>query len=254
MVRRTIGIILLAACFGGCARRMTTPRVIYLDGAGWYSGDGPVRAGLRRAGFNGPVDRFGWSAMLGPLHDHVMAGKGHPAVPQLARRITRLRQANPDGKIVLMGLSAGTSLVVSALEELADDVSVDYVVLLSPSISSRHDLGEALRHVSRRLYATHSPHDGLLAGALSAGLAAGRPAGQIGFKVPKDLDDEQRELYRKVVNLPWRAEYAAYGWDGGHVSVTSAQFIRVVIAPRILDDLPHPLDRPMVPGKVALHE
>ena len=233
---------------------MTTPRVIYLDGAGWYSGDGPVRAGLRRAGFNGPVDRFGWSAMLGPLPDHLMAGKGHPAVPQLARRITRLRRANPDGKIVLMGLSAGTSLVVSALEELADEVSVDHVVLLSPSISSRHDLSDALRHVRRRLYATHSPHDGLLAGVLSAGLESGRPAGQIGFKIPKDLDDERRKLYSKVVNLPWRPGYAAYGWDGGHVSVTSAEFVRVVIAPRILDDLGHPLDRPMGGGEVASHE
>lgn len=254
MVRRTIGIMLFAACFGGCAQRMTTPRVIYLDGAGWYSGDGPVRAGLRRGGFRGPVERFGWSAMLGPLHDHVMAGKGHPAVSQLARRITRLRRANPDGRIVLMGLSAGTSLVVAALEKLADEVSVDYVVLLSPSISSRHDLSEALRHVTRRFYATHSPHDGLLPGVLSAGLEAGRPAGQVGFKIPRDLDDRRKGLYRKVVNLPWRPGYAAYGWDGGHVSVTSAEFISVVIAPRILDDLRHPLDRPMVGGEVASHE
>ena len=233
---------------------MTTPRVIYLDGAGWYSGDGPVRAGLRRAGFEGAVDRFGWSALLGPLHDHVMAGKGHPKASELARRITGLRRANPEGRIVLMGLSAGTSIIVSALEKLPDDVSVDYVVLLSPSISSRRDLSGALGHVRRRLYATHSPHDGILAGALSAGLERGRPAGRVGFEVPPDLADKDQRLYRKVVNLPWRPGYVAYGWDGGHVSVTSAEFIRVVIAPRILEDLPHPLDRTAAGGEVALND
>jgi pimeloyl-ACP methyl ester carboxylesterase len=233
----------LALGAGGCADHLACPRVIYLDGAGWYSGDGPVRRGLRAAGFAGRVDRFGWQSLLGALHDHVMAGQGHPDVPRLARRIEELREANPDGKIVLMGLSAGTSLIVAALERLAQGVEVDHVVLLSPSVSSEHDLREALRHVRGRMYATHSPHDSLLAGVASAGLEHGRPAGQVGFQRPRGLSPEGRRLYRKLVNLPWRGEYAAYGWNGGHVSVTRQEFIRAVIAPRVLQDAPHPLDR-----------
>lgn len=250
-----IAVVLLAGAIGlsGCAQSGSGPRAIFLDGAGWYGGDRPVRDGLRKAGFPGRVERFGWSGMLGPLHDHLTATKHHPRVAELSRHITKLREANADDKIVLIGLSAGTSLIVSALENLPEEVTVDYVVLLSPSISSLHDLTKALSHIERRLYATHSAHDQLLAAALSAGLEYGRPAGQVGFKPPPDATDEQQELYRKVVNLPWRPGYAAYGWNGGHVSVTSSDFIRVVIAPRILDDLSHPLDRPMG-HEVAWHD
>ncbi len=241
-MRILTAIMILAICLGGCSQYEPGPRAIYLDGAGWYTGDGPVRQGLREAGFAGKIERFGWSSMLGPLADHVTAGPGHPKAKQLSRYLTKLRQGGPDDKLVLMGLSAGTSIVVSALEKLPPGVSVDHVVLLSPSVSSRRDLTEALRHVKYRLYVTSSPHDVLLACSASAGLESGRPAGQVGFEPPQDANDETRELYRKVVTLPWRPGYAAYGWDGGHVSATSAEFIRVVIAPRILEDRPHPLD------------
>ncbi len=239
-------ILLLAGVMGlSCSTSNDSgPRAIYLDGAGWYSGDGPVREGLRKAGFPGRVERFGWSSMLGPLHDHVNACDRHPAAEKLARHVTKLRRSGGKERIVLIGLSAGTRIIISALERLPDEVSVDHVVLLSPSVSSLHDLTRSLPHVRGRLYATYSAHDQLLAVALSAGLERGRPAGQVGFKPPSDAEAETRKLYQKVVSLPWRPEYIAYGWDGGHVSVTSPEFIRAVIAPRILGDLPHPLDSP----------
>jgi len=222
---------------------MTCPRVVFLDGAGWYSGDGPVRDGLRRGGFEGPVERFSWQSLLGPAVDHITADEDHPAVSGLAERITDLRRANPDGRLVLVGYSAGTSILVEALEKLPKDVWVDHVVLLAPSISSRHDLTKALGHIHGRLYATNSPYDALLSNATSAGLKLGPPAGWVGFKLPKPLSGGKKKLYRKVVNLPWRPGYLAYGWDGGHMSVTRSEFIRVVIAPRITEDKPHPLDR-----------
>jgi pimeloyl-ACP methyl ester carboxylesterase len=236
----------LVALLAGCASDLSTPRVIFLDGAGWYTGDGPVRAGLQKAGFNGPVERFGWASGLGPLHDHLVVGPSHPRTGALAERITQLRQANPNGKIVLMGLSAGSRVVVCGLEKLPPTVAVDHVVLLSPSISSRHDLGKALRHVKGRLYFTTSKQDGILSTACSAGMEGGRPAGQAGFVLPDHPTTQTKDLYRKVVPLPWRPGYLAYGWDGGHVSATSSDFIRVVIAPRIIDDSPHPLDQALV--------
>lgn len=241
--------VLLAALMYGCASDVTTPRVIFLDGAGWYSGDGPVRAGLRQAGFVGPVERYGWSSGLGPLHDHLVVGPSHPRTRSLARRITQLRQADPNGKIILMSLSAGSGIVVHALEQLPPDIAVDHVVVLSPSICSRHDLTQALRHVKGRLYVTTSMQDHILAAAGSAGMEGGPPAGQKGFVLPDYGNAETKRLYQKVIHLPWRPGYSAYGWDGGHVSVTRSDFIRVVIAPRIMEDLPHPLDRPMVPSR-----
>jgi len=256
-LRITTAIGLLSAALAGCEQPMTCPRAIYLDGAGWYSGDGPVRTGLRTGGYPGPVDRFHWQGLLGPvgaLSDHMGANGNHPKVPQLARRIEQLRQVNPNGQIVLVGLSAGTSLIVCALERLGEDVEVDYVVLLSPSVSDRHDLTDALRHVRHRFYATISPHDGMLASAGPAGGESGRPAGLVGFRLPRKMTRERKKLLAKLIPLPWRPEYLAYGWDGGHVSATSADFIRAVITPRLLDDLPHPLDRPALTEKEATHD
>lgn len=250
MSRLVVLSLALALVLGaGCAGSGQGPRVIFLDGAGWYTGDAPVRAGLRQAGFAGAVERFGWSSLLGPLSDHLLAGENHPKVDALANRIVRLRKANPDSPLILMGLSAGTGIIVNALEKLPPGVMVDHVVLLSPSVSSRHDLSAALEHVRGRLYATNSPHDTLLSAGSSAGLERGAPVGRVGFRPPSHWDDERRRLYRKVVNLPWQPEYAAYGWDGGHVSATSRDFIRVVLAPRIMDDQPHPLDVPMVASR-----
>jgi len=245
-VRTIILSAVAAALLGGCAAQSTCPRVIYLDGAGWYGGDRSVRSGLRKAGFAGTVERFEWSSLLGPLPDHVTAGANHPKVAELADRITQLRRARPDCKIVLIGLSAGTGIIVNALERLPTDVTVDHVVLLSPSVSDGHNLSEALKHIDGRLYATSSPHDALLAAASSAGMERGRPAGRKGFKIPRDLDINALNQYRKLVHLPWRPAYVAYGWDGRHVSVTNSDFIRVVIAPRIMEDQPYPLDRPAV--------
>lgn len=240
-----MAVLLLSLAAGGCKGTMTCPRVIYLDGAGWHSGDGPVRKGLLGAGFAGAVERYDWQGLFGPLPDHLWANEHHGSVPALARRVTKLRRANPEGRIVLMGLSAGTGLVVAALEKLPEDILVDDVVLLSPSVSAWHDLTQALRHVRRRLYATHSRYDGLLSTSGSAGGKRGPPAGRRGFRLPEEMPLEKQVLYRKLIHLPWRPEYAAYGWDGGHVSVTSRDFIRVVIAPRILGEEPHPLDRPI---------
>lgn len=245
MPKRVWMILLTGAALalGGCNHGKGCPRVLFVDGAGWYTGDAGVRSGLRAAGFPGPVERFGWASLLGPLPDHLLAGSGHPRVEALARRITELRTANPDGKIVLMGLSAGTCIIVYALERLPADVQVDYVVLLSPSISSEHNLARALGRVKYRFYATCSMNDPLLSGAASAGLESGRPAGLDGFEIPSQ-DDEARAAYSKLVEIPWQPSYAAYGWNGGHVSATSKDFIHIVIAPRIMDDLPYPLDHP----------
>ena len=145
--------------------------------------------------------------------------------------------------------------MVRALEELPRGVDVDHVLLLSSSVSSRHNLAEALEHVRGRLYATVSRKDMLLASlAVGADGKLGSPAGRRGFVLPRELSDHQQRLYAKVINLPWRPAYAGFGWKGGHFHVTRGRFIKNVIAPRLLGYRPFPLDRPLVvtePGHQA---
>jgi pimeloyl-ACP methyl ester carboxylesterase len=239
-VLRSIGVSLVTAALvlvaAGCSPpSMTCPRVVFLDGAGWPTGDRPVREGLASAGYPGPVERFGWSR-LGPLADHVLAGPDHLKTDELAGRITDLRRANPDGQIVLMGLSSGCTIIVYALERLTADVKVDEVVLLSASTSTRTDLREALTHVRGRMYVTINPRDPVLAAGESSGPRSGDPAGRMGFQAPEDLplDEDGQALYRKVEYILWKPEYGDLGWQGGHTGATAARFIQTIIGPKVM--------------------
>ncbi|MCP4251036.1 MAG: hypothetical protein GY778_28700 [bacterium] len=244
-------VLVLASCLGpilaGCNHGVSTPRVVYLDGAGWFGSSRAVKSGLRAAGYRGAFEVFTWTTFLGAPADHLVAARSTIPAKRLARRLTALRRVNPKGKIYLIGLSAGTAVVVKGLEALPEGIEVDQVVLLSSSVSARHNLANALKHVRGRLYATNSRNDMILVSlGVSADGKVGRAGGRAGFVLPKRKTRAVREQYAKMVNLPWRPGYAAFGWNGGHVRVTRAEFIQRVIAPRILSNQPFPLDRPLV--------
>ncbi|HKQ46757.1 MAG TPA: hypothetical protein VJZ71_01665 [Phycisphaerae bacterium] len=239
-----VGLVLMISGVGGCAEKIRGPVVFYLDGAGWYASAGSVESGLRKAGYKGSFRTFSWSAFLGPAHDHLITAKSGLLARQLARRIEKARAANPDAPIHVMGLSAGTSLILRALEELEDGVKVDNVVLFSSSASSEHNLTRVMRHVRRNLYATTSPHDSILSTLpVNADGKGGPPAGRVGFRFPRGSTRESISAYQRVVNLPWQPTYLGFGWNGSHTSVTGSEFVAAVIAPRVLTSEPYPLDR-----------
>ncbi len=242
-VGATIICLIALAAAGGCGTPPRGPVVFYLDGAGYYSSAGKVNRGLRRAGYTGHFERFSWSAYLGPAHDHLVAAKSRYVARRLAGKIEKVRRGDPDGQINVMGLSAGTAVILQALEQLPTGIQVDNVVLFSPSVSANHDLTKALRHVRRTLYATCSPNDRILGSLIvNADGKFGTPAGRSGFRIRRP-GAEAETAYRKVVNLHWKPGYLAYDWDGGHTAVTNSKFIAAVVAPRILSSEPYPLDR-----------
>ena len=220
--------------------------VVFLDGAGWSGSERRVRAGLHAAGFTGHVEVFGWSSRLGPLPDHFLVGRKKRVGKRLAERVVKRRAKCPEADLHLMGLSAGSGVIVYALEQLPKGVCVDNVVLFAPSISAKHDLSAAMQRVRGCLYATSSPRDGILSGLrINADGEAGYPAGLYGLHIPSRV--KRFDLYSRVVNLPWRAAYAELGWNGSHTGATGKQFVERVIAPRILADGPRPLNRPLAP-------
>jgi acetyl esterase/lipase len=231
----------------GCADAKKGPIIYYLDGAGWYSSSPSVSAGLRKAGYTGEFQTFSWSAFLGPAHDHLVTAHDKGTARRLAHLIERKRSRDPEGQINLMGLSAGTAVVLSALEQLKPGVQVDNVVLFSPTVSGERDLTRIMQHVRRNLYATSSPSDGIVGAiAVNADGKPGIPAGRRGFKLPRKSDRITREAYSRVVNLPWQPSYIGFDWTGGHTAVTNRDFVAGVIAPRILTSERYPLDRPIV--------
>ncbi len=245
----SLGLLAGAGCAGPPIAN-TDSVVVFLDGAGWSGSHRRVEAGLRAAGYRGHVESFAWSSLLGPGPEHLLVARKKRKARQLAERIAEYRQRKPGGELHLMGLSAGSAVVVFALEQLPANVAVDNVVLFSPSISAKHDLSVAMEHVNGHLYATSSPYDKILAGVFAnADGVAGRPAGLHGLRVPSRV--KRYDLYARVVNLPWRPAYADLGWNGSHTGVTRREFVQHVIAPRILSNGPRPLDRPMAPDWIS---
>lgn len=228
----------------GCAEKPAATITYYCDGAGWYSSAGSVEAGLRAAGYQGQFHTFSWSSYLGAGPDHFINAGSKLIARGLTHKIEKARQQSPHTAIHVMGLSAGTSIVLNAIEQLPSGVSVNNVVLFSPSVSSLRNLTPIMQHVRGRLYATTSESDGILSTlAVNADGKSGRPAGLVGFQMTSRPSAEVREAYSRVVNLPWRAGYLPYDWNGGHTTVTNRDFVRAVIAPRVLGDEPYPLDR-----------
>lgn len=209
--------------------------VFYFDGAGgggligWQD---KVKDGLRAAGFRGKFQNVRWQTGLGILADHETS---HEYKRKQARdavaKILAFRQRS-QGRIHLIGLSAGTAVAVYTLEALPEDVRVDNVALLSSSLTSLYDLTPALRHVSGKMLVTISSEDGVLKASEpvlgTTGDRPGEPAGLVGF-VEHDVAGD------KIQFLRWRPAYEQQDWDGGHTDVTNAPFVRDVLAPRILE-------------------
>jgi len=242
------GLLAGPVAMAGCAApSRPSSIVIFLDGAGHFTAGGNVRKGLRSAGFDGQFQNYIWTSFLGWGTDHLLVARSGLKAQGLADRIERLRQEYPDGEIHVMGLSAGTAVILNALERLPEGIDVDTVVLFSSSVHAGRDLTPALEHVRRRLYATCSRHD-LILGSLvviTADGETGSPDRKSTRRIPPTVPQGRRSAYSKVVNLPWLPNYVAYGWNGGHVAATRADFVKHVIAPRVLRPGSFPLDRPL---------
>jgi len=248
-MNRSLGMVVLvaAAAASGCGSFKKTPIVIFLDGASWFTAGGSVEHGLRAAGYEGDFNNYLWTSFLGWGSDHLVVARSKFKARSLATRIVALRDRYPDGQVHLMGLSAGTAIILNALEQLPDGVDVDHVVLFSSSVSAQRDLTPALHHVKGNLYATCSRGDLILRSLpINADGGDGPPAGRTGFRVPAHLTPEARSAYSRVVNLHWAPAYTGFGWDGGHVSATSWVFVKAVIAPRVFSTDSFPLDRPLL--------
>ena len=141
----------------------------------------------------------------------------------------------PSKPVFLVGKSAGTWIVVKALEALPIG-SVEAVVLLAPAISPDYDLSQALRAVNREMIAFWSPLDLIILGAgtwlfKTADRVRTVSAGMVGFREPIGLGSEGRSLYAKLKQVRWRARMAKTGYLGGHIGPDSPAFLREYVVP-----------------------
>ena len=247
------GVLVLAlACGYGCsmaepdrAERMTRGYIYYCDGAGgggmisnWAGG---VRSGLHDAGYNGSGEIFRWNTGMGVYADQVASVEyKRQKAKELANEIVAYHAQYPGAAVHLMGLSAGTAVVAYALESLPPSQSVENVVMLSGSLSSGHDLTEALRRVKGKMYIFTSQRDEVLlalvpfAGTADRTSADSGTIGVNGARLPGTATSEAREQYHKIVTIPWNPQFERYGNRGGHTDTVASPFVQQFVAPLVV--------------------
>jgi hypothetical protein len=221
------------------------PVVFYVDGAGggslltnWAP---PVREGLEKGNYQGEFRQFIWQTGLGVLADQTASVSYKCSkAKKLADQIVACKNTAPQRPIIMIGLSAGTVIILYTLENLPEGCCVDRVILIGSSVNANYDLRQALPHVNDDLIVYTSERDEILTGFVPMTGSADRKyvgtdvAGIQGFHIPGDADEMTQTLYKKVKTIPWQTEFEAVGDNGGHVDKTNPRFVAKYLTPLVL--------------------
>jgi len=215
--------------------------VVCLSGAGGMMGEvNRIRDGLDSGGVGHAIECFDWSCGV-VLSDQANVAENRRKAGRLARRIEAYQRRYPDRPVHLIGVSAGTGLVVWALENLDPERPATGAVLLASSLDAKYDLSRALGRVTDRLYSFHSVADTILslgvtwAGTVDRG--GGIAGGFVGFSPPEDAPAETKRLYEeRLVQFAWHPGEMVLGHLGDHLGATNPNYVRIRIAPLVLGE------------------
>lgn len=255
-MRRALSILLLAglALPAGCVTDFGPKAVngitFYSPGAGNLElADEGLRRGLELAEYDGQVATVMWTFSFNPAIDQALRLNARLGARKLADKIEEYAAKYPGRPINMIGLSAGTGVTIWALERLDPAIQVDSVVLLASSLSHDYDVSRALRRVKGSIYNYYSSSDVVLAvpmkvfGTIDAKFGVDG-AGAVGLTPPGAARD-------RVINIPWRREFARYGYRGGHMDSISARFIGNVVAEHLVTEATRSSSPPAVARPLA---
>jgi len=242
--------VLAALAAVGCnGAKYTTPAryerglVICLSGAGGFTGEcGRIRDGLNAGGVDRAIEIFEWS-QGGVLSDQVAVEENRRKATELAYRVEAYMAEHPGRPVHLVGLSAGTGLVVWALEDLS--VQVEGAILLASSLGAHYDLTPALSKVRDRLYSFNSLADTVLGLGIAVTGTVDREGdiagGLAGFSLPAGASETSKTLYKeKLVQIGWWPGDVILGNLGDHLGTTNPLFVQARLTPLVLGK--HPVE------------
>ncbi len=249
-LKNTAAVAMVFTALVGCQStapdreaRMTRGYIYYCDGAGgggimnWAGG---LRQGLHEGGYPGAGEIFRWNTGLGVVADQDASVEyKRRKAREMAQKAADYSRMYPGAPVTFMGLSAGTSIVVFALEEITGQARVHDAVLFGASISSTYNLTRALRNLDGKMYVLTSDKDAVLGFLVPMAGTADRASGEVpsaglrGFRMPSPATPEIRQQYAKVVTIPWRPEFVQFGYTGGHTDALRPRFVAAYIAPRL---------------------
>lgn len=239
---------------GGCARisRMGTTytgadvgMTFFVGGAGPVGtvvGTVDVPKGLRRGGYRGAIETFGWQSTVGgTLRDQMDRERNLAQAEALAQRIVTYQQAFPGRPVNIIALSAGTGIAAWAIESLPEDARIETAIFLSSSLSRQYDLTDVLRRINNALYVFVSPKDQVLrlmlplTGSVDRQFGREWAAGLHGFLPPEGASDATRRLYKaRLRHAQYQRRWEYLGYTGGHTDCTRPAFVQRVLTPLLL--------------------
>jgi len=174
----------------------------------------------------------GWGKMFKDLQDtHHLLVKAE----ELAGEVRRVKAEDPDRPVYLVGKSGGTGLVLAAAEMLPPR-TLERIILLSAAVSPDYDLRRALQATKGEIVSFYSKHDHFILGWGTSHFGTvdrvyGPSAGLLKFKVPPDLNEQDRTLYERLVQVPWHPRMICEGNPGMHFGTSLPAFLGKEVAP-----------------------
>ena len=245
-----LAVIILSASLlaGGCGSsehfiasdRMESGLVIILPGIEGESAlNHDIRDGLVAAGIDYALPIEGWGLI--PLLKQVNFIGNRLAGVRIANKIVEYQDKHPDNPVYVVGHSGGGGVAVFVAESMPKDKQIDGLILLSPSISSAHDLTKAMKHCKFGIVNFYNTEDaGLLGiGTILMGNVCGThgpAAGLIGFDEPaENASDEKKFAYAKLFQVEVTQDMSSRG-AGSHTGCTRPDFVAIYVAPWILSN------------------
>lgn len=157
---------------------------------------------------------------------------------RLASQIMAWKQANPNGRVYLLGHSAGCGIALHAASELPPD-TLEKVAVMLPSCSTNVDLIGAIRATKYGVHVWHSDQDWVILGLMvrmfgcQDDTTSWRAAGRYGFE-PKPITAEEKTLVQdRLRHYPWNETHKRLGNDGGHYGAYRSPFLEMVVLPNL---------------------
>lgn len=211
--------------------------VFVVGGVGGWDILGPASHWeLPRVGVHHEVRDFVWTHGFGqPFKD--LQDRDHllRKAEELAEEIRKVKKLDPQRPVYLIGRSGGAGLVLAAAEKLPPD-TLERIILLSAAVSPHYDLRPALRATWGEVVSYFSDNDQFVLnwGTTHFGTidrVYGPSAGLHGFVIPIKLTDEERLLYRRLIQIPWTSAMILEGHFGAHTGTSLPSFVGYEIAP-----------------------
>lgn len=213
------------------ARLNGAPIMVVADGSGASTAltEGLLEA-TRGTGMPIPLVRVPWCRHGAAAQDHVDREGQDLAACRMAELVATLRDKCPKSPIFLVGHSTGTRVVVEAAKRLPKN-AVERIVLLGSSLSSHHDLRQAVATARQGIDSFYSDRDWVLQVAADyLGPSDGLPgacAGNAGFCPNSVLAGLRQHRWRETM-----------GGHGGHFFWTRPHFVGTHLVPLLLSGEP----------------